>query len=68
MCSSDLTKSPLSMSREQFDELYRKTEGFIGEVNRNHPSYDKGESFLSFLEKGGLALLRDHADIVQNLI
>lgn len=62
------TIEALGITEEVFKKMYDEYSGFNNTFNRNHPSYDEGEEFLTFLNAGSRKLVDENADLVVDII
>lgn len=58
----------LGITREKFHTVYEEKKGFNSEFNKNHPSYDSGESCLSFMKSGAEKLIAENENVVLDII
>ncbi len=58
----------LGITRENFHDTYEEKQGFNSEFNKNHPSYECGESCLSFIKSGGKKLINENPDIIADIL
>lgn len=58
----------MGWTKEKFRKLYEEQGGFNKEFNKNHPEHAEGETFLSFVSSGSEKLIRDHKDLVVNIV
>lgn len=62
------TIEALGITEEVFKKMYDEYSGFNNTFNRNHPSYDEGEGFLTFLNAGSKKLVKENTDLVVDII
>lgn len=65
---NEMEWSVLFYTDEEIHELYTLCEGFNDDINRNHPIRTSETSFSEFVDKGSDALIREHRDLVEQLI
>lgn len=58
----------LGITKEKFHTVFEEKQGFNSEFNRNHPSYESGESCLSFMKSGACKLIAENGDVVNDII
>ena len=58
----------LGITRESFHSTFEEKNGFNSEFNRNHPGYEKDESYLSFVNCGVDKLLIENDDVVDDIV
>ena len=57
----------LGLTREQFDLLYDKHDGFDEKVNRNRPAHNDKPSFGAFLEEGAEKMITADSELIRKL-
>ncbi|MBR2431093.1 hypothetical protein IKB17_06505 [bacterium] len=58
----------LGITKEKFHAVFEEKKGFNSEFNKNHPSYDSGESCLSFMKSGADKLISENGSVVLDII
>ena len=53
---------------EEMHQLFILSDGFNDDINSNHRVRTDGKSFSEFMDEGCDALIRDHRDLVKQLI
>lgn len=51
-----------------YEKLYEENHCFCCDLYRNHPTYGEDETFMSFLENGGVLLVQENKDLVRSLL
>ena len=57
----------LGFNKDVFDRLYDSCNGFDSRPNKNHPTYEEGETFEEFLKKGSKKVVED-SSLIGNII
>lgn len=58
----------LFYTKEDFHQLYKASEGFNDDLNKNHRVRQEDETFALFIDKGSDALIADHPNLVKKLL
>lgn len=58
----------IGLTKDAFKDLYESFDGFNDQFNKNHPSYEGCESFMSFLSMGCDKLINENKAVVDDIV